>query len=46
MGLGLRTSYLHDAILQYGGLASTARLRFTQLPYQEQQALIRYLRTF
>jgi len=54
MGLGLRTEYLHDgratsisqAILAHGGQASGARWRYTQLPYQEQQALVRYLKTF
>jgi CxxC motif-containing protein (DUF1111 family) len=54
MGLSLRTEFLHDgraktvndAILAHGGQATTARMRFTQLPEREQQALVRYLQTF
>jgi CxxC motif-containing protein (DUF1111 family) len=54
MGLGIRTEFLHDgratsigqAILAHGGQASTSRQRFTQLPSQEQAALVRYLKTF
>ena len=54
MGLGMRTTFLHDgrattisdAILAHGGQASGARQRFTQLPGEEREALVRYLRTF
>lgn len=54
MGLGMRTAFLHDgrattigqAILLHGGQGVAARQRFTQLPSQEQAALIRYLKTF
>ena len=54
MGLSLRTEFLHDgraktvsaAILAHGGQATTARMRFTELPAREQQALVRYLQTF
>jgi CxxC motif-containing protein (DUF1111 family) len=54
MGLGIRTAFLHDgrattvtqAILAHDGQASAARQRFTQLPEEEREALVRYLRTF